>query len=86
MQWRNGRDIQGGQTSESPHGRSVQYVYMHSLHINIFIVCLDSEFCRSPHILGRALSTERDGTAKEANSEPQVIENSQQGTAYSLFR
>lgn len=36
MQWRNGRDIQGGRKSESPHDRSVLYVYMHSLHINIF--------------------------------------------------
>ena len=36
MQWRNGRDIQGDQTSESPLGTCVQYVYMQSRHINIF--------------------------------------------------
>lgn len=37
MQWRNGRDIQGGHTSESPYSSSVQYVYMHWLHVNILI-------------------------------------------------
>lgn len=40
MQWQNGRDIQGGRTSESPHGRSVQYVYVRSPHVNIFLVSL----------------------------------------------
>lgn len=40
MQWQNGRDIQGGRTSESPHCRSVQYVYVRSPHINIFLVSL----------------------------------------------
>lgn len=35
MQWRNGRDIQGGQISESPHGRSVYHMFMRVQHINM---------------------------------------------------
>lgn len=66
MQWRNGRDIQGGQISESPHGRSVYYMFI-CIHINIFNVSLTAWTVSSAAHLtlwGQAQSTERDGHSK----------------------